>query len=74
MTKQLLLIAATATAPLDLRAEPYTTVLGDKAATSVGRKPTRSLGLSDEQLLRAARDSVPIVIVPSDLTRDQKVK
>jgi len=74
MTKQLLLIAVTAMAPPGVKAEPYTTVLEDKTATSVSRKPTRSLGVNDDELLKAARDSVPIVIVSPDLTRNRKVK
>ena len=74
MTKPLLLIAVMATVPLGLRAEPYTTVLGDKTVTSVSRKLTRSLGVGDDDLLRAARDSVPIVIVSPDLTRKRNVK
>jgi hypothetical protein len=49
-------------APIGLRAEPYTTVLGDKRVTSVTRTPTKGAGMSREELLKAARDAVPINI------------
>jgi hypothetical protein len=52
--------------PIGLRAEPYTTVLGDKKVTSVTRSPTKGAGLSREELLKAARDAVPINIVVID--------
>jgi len=76
MTKQLLLIVliATATAPRGSRAEPYTTVLGDKTVTSVSRPLTRSLGVNREELLEAARNSVPIIIVPSEPPGERRVK
>jgi hypothetical protein len=75
MTKQLLLIVLiAATAPRALRAEPYTTVLGNKTVTSVSRPLTRSLGINRQELLEAARHSVPIIIVPSDPSSERKVK
>jgi hypothetical protein len=52
--------------PIGLRAEPYTTVLGDKKVTSVVRTPTKGAGISREELLKAARDAVPINIEPTD--------
>ena len=75
MTKKtLLIVLAAATTAVELKAEPYTTVVGDKTVTSVTRPRTRGLGISHEELLRAARGSVPIVIVPSGPTRQPKVK
>jgi hypothetical protein len=38
----------------------YTTSLGSQRVTSVTRAMTRGIGLSRAQLLRAARDSVPM--------------
>jgi len=70
----LIVLAATTAAPLDLEAQPYTSVVGDKTVTSIRRPKTRGLGISQEELLKAARDSVPIIIVPSDPTRERKVK
>ena len=52
--------------PIGLRAEPYTTVLGDKKVTSVTRTPTKGAAMSREELLKAARDAVPINIEPID--------
>jgi hypothetical protein len=52
--------------PIGLRAEPYTTVLGDKKVTSVSRSPTKGVGMSREELLKAVRDAVPINIVGVD--------
>jgi len=79
MTKLLLLIVlivpiAAASAPRGSRAEPYTTVLGDKTVTSVSRPLTRSLGVNREELVEAARNSVPIIIVPSDPPSERRVK
>jgi len=67
------LIATAAAAP-GLQAEPYTTVLGDKKVTSVSRTPTKGLGVSREELLRAARDSLPIIVVPSEPASERKIK
>jgi hypothetical protein len=59
--------------PIGLRAEPYTTVLGDKRVTSVTRTPTKGAGMSREELLKAARDAVPIHIERIDRgKRDQE--
>jgi hypothetical protein len=59
--------------PIGLRAEPYTTVLGDKKVTSVTRTPTKGGGMSREELLKAARDAPPINIEPIDRgKRDQE--
>jgi len=52
--------------PIGLRAEPYTTVLGDKKVTSVTRTPTKGAGISREELLKAARNAAPINIEPMD--------
>jgi hypothetical protein len=52
--------------PIGLRAEPYTTVLGDKKVTSITRTPTKGAGISREELLKAARDAGPINIEPTD--------
>jgi hypothetical protein len=52
--------------PIGLRAEPYTTVLGDKKVTSVTRSQTKGAGMSREELLKAVRDAVPINIVITD--------
>ena len=52
--------------PIGLRAEPYTTVLGDKKVTSVTRSPTKGAGMSREELLKAVRDAVPINIIAAD--------
>lgn len=52
--------------PVALRAEPYTTMLGDKKVTSVARTPTKGATISREELLKAAREAVPIKIVPVD--------
>ena len=52
--------------PIGLRAEPYTTVLGDKKVTSVTRSPTKGVGMSREELLKAVRDAVPINIMAAD--------
>ena len=52
--------------PIGLRAEPYTTVLGDKKVTSVTRSQTKGAGMSREELLKAVREAVPINIVTSD--------
>jgi formaldehyde-activating enzyme involved in methanogenesis len=60
-----LMMAFTAMTP-GLRAEPYTTVLGDKKVTSVARSPTKGGGMSREELSKAARESVPINIVPTN--------
>jgi hypothetical protein len=40
--------------------------LGDKKVTSVTRSPTKGAGLSREELLKAARDAVPINIMAID--------
>jgi hypothetical protein len=77
ITKRLALIAlvASASPTLGLKAEPYTTVLGDQKVTSVSRSPTKGPGVSREELLRAARDSVPIVVVvPTDSRQERKIK
>ena len=76
MAKQLLLIVliATATAPRAASAEPYTTVLGNKTVTSVSRPLTRSLGINRQELPEAARNSVPIIIVPSDPPSERRIK
>jgi hypothetical protein len=58
--------------PIALRAEPYTTVLGDKKVTSVARSASKGAGMSREELLKAARDSVPINIVPADSWKRDK--
>lgn len=52
--------------PIGLRAEPYTTVLGDKKVTSVTRSQTKGTGMSREELLKAVREAVPINIVTID--------
>src|SRR5262245_55967830 len=43
---------------------PYTEQVGDKQVTSVKREITKGIGLSREELLRAAREAVPITISP----------
>jgi hypothetical protein len=58
--------------PIGLRAEPYTTVLGDKKVTSVTRSPTKGVGMSREELLKAVRDAVPINIVTIDPSKREK--
>jgi len=62
------------TTPQGVGAEPYTTVLGVERASSVSRVATKGFGLSREELIRAAHDSVPIIMIPSDLPRERKVK
>ena len=69
----IVLIATVAAAP-GLKAEPYSTVLGDKTVTSVSRSPTKGVGVSREELLKAARDSQPITVVPSELASRHKIK
>jgi hypothetical protein len=46
--------------------EPYTARVGDKQVTSVKREATRDVGLSREELLRAAREALPTKVVPID--------
>jgi hypothetical protein len=58
--------------PIGLRAEPYTTVLGDQKVTSVTRSPTKGAGMSREELLKAVRDAVPINIVTIDPGKKDK--
>jgi len=58
--------------PIGLRAEPYTTVLGDKKVTSVTRSPTKGAGMSREELLKAVRDAVPINIMAADRGKRDK--
>jgi hypothetical protein len=58
--------------PIGLRAEPYTTVLGDKKVTSVTRSATKGVGMSREELLKAVRDAVPINIVAVDRGKRDK--
>ena len=58
--------------PVGLRAEPYTTVLGDKKVTSVSRLPTKGVGMSREELLKAVRDAVPNNIVVADPNKRDK--
>lgn len=58
--------------PIGLRAEPYTTVLGDKKVTSVTRSPTKGAGMSREELLKAVRDAVPINIEAIDSGKRDK--
>jgi hypothetical protein len=58
--------------PIGLRAEPYTTVLGDKKVTSVTRSPTKGVGMSREELLKAVHDAVPINIVTIDPGKQEK--
>jgi len=58
--------------PIGLRAEPYTTVLGDKKVTSVARVTTKGAGMSREELLKAVRDAVPINIVAIDPGKHDK--
>jgi hypothetical protein len=65
-TRALIGLLALMAVPIGLRAEPYTTVLGDKKVTSVTRTPTKGAGISREELLKAARDAVPIIIEPTD--------
>jgi hypothetical protein len=62
----LIALLALMAVPIGLRAEPYTTVLGDKKVTSVTRSPTKGAGMSREELLKAVRDAVPINIVTVD--------
>jgi len=69
-----IVLIATATGAPGLQAEPYTTLLGDKKVTSVSRSPTKGLSISREDLLKAARDSLPIIVVPSELASERKVK
>src|ERR1700741_1413740 len=69
----LIALLALMAVPIGLRAEPYTTVLGDKKVTSVTRSPTKGAGMSREELLKAARDAPPINIEPIDRgKRDQE--
>jgi hypothetical protein len=58
--------------PIGLRAEPYTTALGDKKVTSVTRSPTKGAGMSREELLKAVRDAVPINIEAIDSGKRDK--
>jgi len=58
--------------PIELRAGPYTTVLGDKKVTSVARAPTKGAGMSREEVLKAARDSLPITVVPAEPRKQDK--
>ena len=44
--------------------QPYTDQLGDNQVTSVKREITKGVGLSREELLRAAREAAPIIISP----------
>jgi hypothetical protein len=44
--------------------QPYTDQLGDNQVTSVKREITKDVGLSREELLRAAREAVPLTISP----------
>jgi hypothetical protein len=47
--------------------QPYSVRLGDKLVTSVTREITKGTGLSREELLKAARESIPINIAPADM-------
>jgi hypothetical protein len=48
--------------------QPYTDRLGDNQVTSVKREITKGGGLSREELLQAAREALPINVLPSDPT------
>jgi hypothetical protein len=55
--------------------QPYTDQLGDNQVTSVKREITKGGGLgglSREELLQAARETLPINVFPSDPTPDTK--
>ena len=51
-------------------ADPYQAKAGDKQVTSVTRPVTRGPGLSQEELLNAARTSQPLQAVPSNAVPD----
>jgi hypothetical protein len=77
----LIALAAFLAASFSLKAEQaeeskaeqsYTEQLGDNQVTSVKREVTKGVGLSREELLRAAREAAPINVSPSDPTTDPK--
>lgn len=51
-------------------ADPYQAKVGDKMVTSVTRPLTRGPGLSQEELLDAARTSRPLQAIPSNASPD----
>ena len=54
--------------------EPYTAKVGDKQVTSITRSAIKGGGRSREELLKAARESVPINVVPSGPVGDIKLR
>ena len=78
-TTVLIALAALLATSLSLKAEgskpeesqteqPYTDRLGDNQVTSVKREITKGGALSREELLQAAREALPINVLPSDPT------
>ena len=82
-TTVLIALAALLATSLSLKAEgskpeepkadqPYNEQLGDNQVTSVKREVTKGVGLSREELLQAARESLPINVFPSEPTTGTK--
>jgi hypothetical protein len=73
MCAKVVLIAMTSMTMISFAAsaaEPYQAKVGDQLVTSVTRPVTRGPGLSQEELLNAARTSQPLQAVPSNAVPD----
>jgi len=70
----LVFMVGSAAAPLTAGAEPYSTVVGSQKVTSVRRSPTKGVVTSREDLLKAVRDAVPIIVVAPEPTKDNRIK
>jgi hypothetical protein len=64
-------VTAIVTMPAGLKAEepkpdqPYSARVGDKLITSVTREATKGPGPNRDELLKAARESIPLNVVPA---------